>query len=415
MSDKHTRTMGCTLQAAGYSVCPVAWSLKRRRFLVVLFGLAWFLLAPSVFAETEGERRFFHDCPHRPATHVHDDRNPWDPHSLVYTTLSVSELEVLRVADWLIDLPMPGEPLHPLQRATRSIRAGFHRLPRWTVIRRTGELVDAFQLPELSLGDASAARSAATGGSAGPGSGMILRINKLVDWMQHVVGDVNGLTGRLIGRPRGLITWALPGRMVDGGQWALQKTFNAIGIVVERTIDGGLSGSERLGDGVLNLGWERPHQQQTVFLRMSARAFRVHELWLLEHRSDLVIGSAATVASATHAMLAHRKAAVTPAEWPALERFLSAEEPIIVMTTRRVIARAPDPLKAYVVPAAWVLDAGEYGGRLQATGCKLQSQLHAASPKPQDLAKTLQSKRAAVLLNVSWAHSFRQSSGEPAA
>jgi len=30
--------------------------------------------------------------------------------------------------------------------------------------------------------------------------------------------------------------------------------------------------------------------------------------------------------------------------------------PVIVMTTLHMLARAPTPLHAYVVPAAWVLD-----------------------------------------------------------
>ncbi|MBI4342693.1 MAG: hypothetical protein HY599_04945 [Candidatus Omnitrophica bacterium] len=306
-------------------------------------------------AQTEGEQRFFARCPHEPPRHLHDETRPWDLHTLLYTGLGVSEIEVFRAADWLLDAPLPGRPLQPFQRASRGIRRSYYRLPRWWVVSRFGEFVDALQIPELSLGDASTTYTVATGGTTGPGSGMVTRVHRLVDWAQHLTGDLNRLAGMVVMRPRGLITWSLPGRTIDEFQWGLLKTFNAGSVLIGRTLDGTLTAVEASGDRVINAGHRRPHRQTTVFLRLPRQVYRAHELWILEHRPQLVIGEAALFARATHAELAHHRRHPAVREWDPISRPGSGDGPVVIMMTTRVIARAPEPLRQYVVPAAWVL------------------------------------------------------------
>jgi len=334
---------------------------------VAPFFLALALLAGRAEAETPAEARFFADCPRRGRIQLHDERRPWDLHTLLYSGLGVLELEVLRVADWAIDLPLPGQPLRPFQRTAQAIRSGYNRLPPWGVRRRVGEFVDALQLAEVSLGDAASTYSVATAEAAGPGSGLFIRVHKLVDWTQHVTGDVNQLIGMPVGRPRGLIPGSLPERAVDRTQWLLIKLFNAANVFVARTLDHGLTTVELAGETVVNIGHRPPHPQQTVFLRLPRAAYQAHELWLLEHQAHLVIGDRARFAQATHATLAHprrwrdpaagggRRRPVSLAEWGQPDRSAGPPE-VIVMTTARVASRAPRELAAYVVPAAWVLN-----------------------------------------------------------
>ncbi len=322
----------------------------------VICGVAVLLLtaAPS-FAEPTGEERFFQDCPRRRFVRLHDERRPWDLHAILYTGLGASEVEALRLADWLIDLPLPGRPLRPFERAADAIRAGYHRLPPWLVIERIGEFVDALQLRELSLGDATSTYSASVGDLRGPGSGMLVRVDKLVDWLQHVTGDLNRLSGRAVMRPQGLVTWSGPGRVVDGAQSVLARTFHRVGVVVARTLEGSLTTVEAAGEGLVNLGYRRPHQETTVFLRLPREVLRAHELWVLERHPQLILGPPELFLASTHAALGHRRRQPALWQWSDIDRLTQNASAIIVMTTTRVIARAPDELKPYVVPAAWIL------------------------------------------------------------
>ena len=331
---------------------------RAHRLLSLGFSMVIGVLTPSAVADTPGEARFFKDCPQRHALHLHEERNPWDLHALLYTTLGLSEVEFLRMADGLVDLPLPGHALHPFRRAVVAIRAGYDQLPPWRLRQRVGEFVDALQLPELSLGDATATYSVATGGITGPGSGMMVRLSKLIDWTQHVTGDLNQLSGRLIGRPRGLITWMLPEQAVDGAQWLLIKTFHHLSVLMARSVDHGLTGVEMTGDAFLNVGRRRPHQETTVFLRLPIEVYRAHELWILEHRTHLVVGPPALFLHSSHAALAHHPQTML-SDWSLIDQPNHEEPVLIVMTTVRVMSRAPESLTPYVVPAAWVLNEAQ--------------------------------------------------------
>jgi len=319
-------------------------------------GVLLCLVTPPACAQSPGEERFFKECPRGRRVHLHHDANPWDLHALLYTAVGMTELEVIRVVDWAIDLPLPGRPLRPLDRTARAVRATYHRLPPWIITQRVGQLVDALQLPELSFGDVSSAYSMATGGSAGPGSGTLLRVNKLVDWVQHVSGDVNRVAGWPVGRPQGLIGWSLPARSVDGLQGVVLKTFHQVSLLGARLVEGTFTGVETAGEGIVNIGYRRPHQETTVFLRLPISIYRAHELWILEHQDRLTIGRPHELAASAHAALAHHRRARPVLALPDVDLSEEPQGPVIVMTTVRLLARAPAPLQSYVVPAAWVLD-----------------------------------------------------------
>lgn len=327
-------------------------------------GRAWWDLAslcvciitPCAFAQTGGEARFFAQCPQRREARLHRDANPWDPHAILYTVLGSSEVEVLRMVDWMIDAVVPYYSVRPFQRTTQAIRSQYNRLPRWRVIERVGEFVDALHITELSFGDATTTHALATGGTTGPGSGMVVRLDKLTDWTQHVVGDVDNLIGCLIGRSRGLLGWSWPGRAVDRVQWMAIKTANRAMLLVNRIVEHTVSATETGTEQLLNVGYQPPHQHTTVFLRLPPEVYRAHELWMLEHRDRLIIGSVDDFAQTTHAALAHRRRHLTVEAWDPIVRPGGPAHLVIVMTTTRVFSRAPVSLRPYVVPAAWILN-----------------------------------------------------------
>jgi hypothetical protein len=329
--------------------------MMNRRIAIGL--LAWALIAqpaPS-HAAASGETRFFAECPRRGPISLHHDANPWDPHAILYTVMGASEVEILRLADALIDLPLPGPRLQPFRRLTNGIQAGFHRLPPWRLTQRVGEFVDALQLPELSLGDASATYTVATGGTTGPGSGTIIRIHKLIDWTQHVTGDLNRLMGRPVGRRSGLITWSLPERGVDGLQQFVLVSFQHASVLVAQVLEGSLTGIELVAEQAVNVGHREAHAQQTVFLRMPVDVYRANELWMLEHRRHLVVTSVAELQHATHAELAHRRRPMALGEWSPIDVPGRKPDEVVILTTTRVMSRAPAALRPYVIPAAWLL------------------------------------------------------------
>jgi hypothetical protein len=324
----------------------------------VLCGLlmACALACPTAGAEPSGEAWFFADCPHGRVIMLHDEMNPWDLHAVLYAVTSTAELEVLLLADGLLDAVTPGRPRRPLRAGVRTLRRAYARLPRWMLTRRVGELVDAFQLPELSLGDATSTYAFATGGTTGPGSGTVVRVHKLVDWLQHVVGDVNRLAGRPLRRPDGLLSWRGPERGVDGLQTIVTRTFNVVSLFAVRLLDDGLRGVETAGEAGLRRVVPAAHQDTTVFLRMPLGVYWTHEAWVLEHRRQVVIGTAAEFQAGTHATLAHDPREQALADWTPVRFSAETSQSVIVMTTSRLLARAPAPLKAYVVPAAWILE-----------------------------------------------------------
>ncbi len=272
------------------------------------------------------------------------------------TVFGLAQVQVIRTLDWLVDAPVPGPGRHFFEHSADAAQRSYYRLPRWWLIRRTGELMAALQLRELTWGDASAAFSAITDASAGPGSGTVVRVNNLIDWTQRVVGDGNRLLGAPAHRSRGLVNWRLPIRAVDGLQWGLLKTFNQVSVIVARTLDETLTGLERAGELAWNAGWSRPHRETAVFVRLPMRAYRAHEVWILEHRRRLTIGTAAQFAATTHAALQHQRKHPVLMDWADLEGAYAQLTEVVLLAPPALMARAPATLQAYVVPAAWVLD-----------------------------------------------------------
>ncbi|MBI4354655.1 MAG: hypothetical protein HY595_05395 [Candidatus Omnitrophica bacterium] len=314
----------------------------------------WVALVPSLGAEEQSfEERFFAGCPSKPPLTIHRDHTLVDLHGLLYTTANVTELEIVRLADWLIDLPIPGPEVRPIEHVFVGIRALYHRLGHGRPLARVRELADAFQLRELSLGDATVTYTVATGGAISPGSGTIVRVNKLIDWTQHIVGDLNEGIGWAVGRPRGAIRWALPGRAVDGTQWLVVKTTHALSIALTRTVEGTISAVERSFDAILNLPRGLPHRDTTIFLRIPLGVYRQHEPWILEHQDHLYAGTTKELSGLTHTELFHRRT-TRQQRWGDLDRFQPPPSHVVFVMDARLFRMAPAAFAPHVIPAGWV-------------------------------------------------------------
>jgi len=303
---------------------------------------------------------FFSRCSHQPRVVIHQQDSPFDLHAIVYTTSNLMELEIIRLVDWVVDLPLPDSDLRPIERSLNAIRVAYNRHATNLPMQRFGQLVDAFQLRELSLGDVTSTYTAASGGEVSPGSGTLVRVNKLIDWTQHVVGDLNRGAGWWVRRPTGLVAWQMPGRAVDATQKGLIKTFHGISVVLFRALDRGLLGIEGGVETVVNLPQPVMHTKTTVFLRMPAGVYHAHELWILDHQRWIYAGTPEELSHLTHAELFHHRGR---REWWNLERFKPEPQTVILVTDRRTMESAPARLRDYVVPAAWAFgDAPVLGG-----------------------------------------------------
>ncbi len=311
------------------------------------------LLAADVTAEESFEERFFAGCPSKPPLTIHRDHALVDLHGALYTTANVTELEIVRLADWLIDLPIPGPGIRPIEHVFVGVRGLYHRLGHARPLRRVRELADAFQLRELSFGDATVTYTVATGGAISPGSGTIVRVNKLIDWTQHIVGDLNEGMGWTVGRPHGAIRWALPGRAVDGVQRLLVKTTHTLSIVLTRTVEGAITTVERSIDTVLNLPRGQPHRDTTIFLRIPLGMYRQHEPWIVEHQDRLYAGTADELVGLTHDELLHH-ARARGRRWGDLDRMQPPPSEVMLVMDLPAFRRAPSALHPYVIPASWV-------------------------------------------------------------
>jgi len=306
-----------------------------------------------VRAEPSFEERFFAQCARPHHLSIHHEESPADLHAILYTSANLMELEVLRVVDWVIDLPFPGKQMRPCEWTVEGIRHAYHRVGTVWPLPRIGEFVDALQIPELSLGDAASAYTAVTGGYVSAGSGTMVRVNKLIDWTQHVTGDLNQFSGRVVGQQHGLIRWSLPARLVDGIQAGFTRTFHVLSLLVVRGLDHGVRKIETVADVIVNVGQPTSHLERTVFLRMPASVYRAHEAWASRNRRRVFVTTEEELRRVTHAQLFHPRDRQPRLRRWSLQQFDREPEHVIVVTDARVFSHAPHALQPYVIPPSW--------------------------------------------------------------
>ena len=78
----------------------------------MVYGLPFVEAAVSE-ARDNGEERFFSGCANRPRLRLHEEGEAPRTQTLLYTVGNLIELEVIRLADWTLDLPIPGPQLRP--------------------------------------------------------------------------------------------------------------------------------------------------------------------------------------------------------------------------------------------------------------------------------------------------------------
>jgi len=323
--------------------------------LPACFVAAWLLPAAAVADDTD-TARFFADCPAAPAETVQAPLTTGQ--RMAYSLIGLGQVEVVRAADWSVDLLWPGRERRPFYSLVALTRSGYAKLPRNRLHTRMGEVADALQLPELSFGDVASTVSPAGPGPVGVGTGTLDRGHRLIDAAQHLVGDVNWLVGAPVGRRQGLITLRWPGQVIDGLQSGLTLSLNLLSGLAGQVLDTVILTTEGVVKAPWTM-WRRPAcQERTVFVQLPRELYAQHQRFWHRHRRGVFVGTAEELRTLTHAELFHprrgrRYGGRTRAE---LDRVPSSEATVVVVTDDRLARRLHDALRPYVVPAEWVLE-----------------------------------------------------------
>jgi hypothetical protein len=337
---------------------------SKRIIPIIVFVCIFLLVFPRfIFAQELFKDRFFAECPGQAKQQVFKKKSyVISLQRTLYSLSNLMELEIIRIGDWLVDVPFPGPPRRPLESFIDSLHYSYNRLGNSRPIERFGEFADALQIPELSLGDISGGYAAFTGGSAFPGSGMIVRFNKLTDWAQNVGHDVNSLFGIPFGKKEGLVNFSFPAKSVDSVQAAVTRIFHSAQIILARTIDFGVSGIDKAVLRCVGFKNRRSHAESTVFFRMPVGVYRANELWFLEHGNKVYAGTKDELSKLNHASIFHIKKMHSASTgnrkqmWYSIDRFMPEPSIVIAITDERTASTAPKSLLDYLIPVDMVME-----------------------------------------------------------
>ena len=291
---------------------------------------------------------------------VHNLKSPYDLHNLCGSMLGIMELEVLRIGDYLIDLPHQGPELRPLNRTADWIQRMFREIPQVKPVSRFGQLVDALQIRQLNLSDLRTAPSIAAGNFFKPSPNMQVRIYKLLRLTQDLLNDsdgavlfpVNKIASAVNHKP---VRVKALGWLGDGLGQARKGMFKFCKIVNKAVVKGasyGIYGVEKGVSEVRGRDVNRKTREWIVYFKMPASFYenerqffdqKAPEIYvgsLEEWRKQLVAGN-----GSVEKLLVHAKRG-----WRPYSDIPSADE-VLVATRLRYLKKAPDVVRDYIIDA----------------------------------------------------------------
>jgi len=150
---------------------------------------------------------------------VNRPTSPFDLNNVIYNALSVTDINVVRVADDVFS-PLNGGSrpiIGNVERTDHQLRNETHP---WI-----GEAVEVFDFPGTTIGDYSTTSL-----------GNLKRVDRAVDWMQHRLQNTDGAIARQMGRSQ------LPGskplhNTIDAMQWGVWEIYRFAQRVVVQAVD----------------------------------------------------------------------------------------------------------------------------------------------------------------------------------
>ena len=185
-------------------------------------------------------------------TFLRDPDNPWDLHNIFTNVVSFMGNSLVRLAD---EAKAPDGSLKnvPAQRGANRLFWSTDP-PQSSTDRHGRAFVRALRLDKWSIGD--------TVGGEIFTLGHLMRLGRLIDWMQVLAADVDGSLGKPLGLPSGFAT-PLTNPVIDGAQEMVWLSMNKVVRFVYRVVDEVvIVGVESIAETVINIGGPKEDRRE---------------------------------------------------------------------------------------------------------------------------------------------------------
>lgn len=289
---------------------------------------------------------------------VHDFDNPYDLHNLSTSLLGIMEVEVLRVGDYLIDLPRRGPDIRFFDQAADRVQEAYRLIPQVKPVSRFGQLVDALQIRQLNLSDLRMVPAVVTPGSLRPSPNMQTRLFKLLQFLQDVLNDLD----HLIMVPANYAASRVSHRHVrvktigfaaDGVGEIRKGTFIVLRTVSKRMVETASDGIDWVEKEIGKIKWHGTNKKAETWItyfKMPASFYENEREFFDRHAPEIYVGSLEEWRSQ---LISQRRAVETLLHhvkrgWHPYSDVASADE-VLVATRLKYLKKAPDVIRDYII------------------------------------------------------------------
>jgi len=327
---------------------------------IVGFLLLWTLAGiPAGFALTPVEDSSEDIYWSAPMT-VHDYDKNTDLHNIALSTVSVTELEFLKLGDDLINFTTRSNK-SPIARSLDSLEYAYSKLPQLKSVQWFGQFWDALQLRQLSLSDARVlSLFLFTADPYGGATSMMrVRADKLIIFVEDTVHGIDntlmlpfnwGLSS-LRDKPTKIKSL---GYVADGLGVLRRGVFQSLDYVNNKlTLFGSdiLFGVKKIQDTLIRHKRKKEHGRLPIYAKMPLAIFEKNRSHFKSKKKNAFAG---TVPEWQARLLYDPELLpddIQPADFPLLENFptQSSSQEVIVATEYTLWEKVPRELKRYVI------------------------------------------------------------------
>ncbi|MFA5159740.1 MAG: hypothetical protein WC484_04440 [Candidatus Omnitrophota bacterium] len=290
---------------------------------------------------------------------VHDYEKNTDLHNIALSSLSMIELEFIRLGDGLLNFTTQSNK-SPISRSMDAVEHAYSKLPQIKPVRRFGQLWDALQLRQLSLSDARTASSILFADPYGGVTSMMqVRANKLIIFVEDTLYDVdsgmmlplNWSLSSLRDKPTKIKSLAF---VADGLGALRREVFKTLSYLDHKIVQLGsdfLFGIKKIQDTFIRHKREKKYGHLWVYAKMPLSVFEENRSCFEDNKKNVFAG---TVSDWRARLLRNPKLLpdnIQQADPFFLEARPSQSPPreVIVITEYRVWEKVPRELKKYVI------------------------------------------------------------------
>ncbi len=289
---------------------------------------------------------------------VHDFDNPYDLHNLSTSALGIMEVEVLRVGDYLIDLPRSGPDIRFFDQAADRIQEIYRLIPQVKPVSRFGQLMDALQIRQFNLSDLRMVPAAVATGALRPSPNMQTRVFKLLQFLQDVLDDLD----RFMMAPANYAASQVSHRNVrvktlgfagDGVGQVRRGVFLVLRTVNKRVVETASDGIDWIEKGIGKIKWHGTNKKAemwVIYFKMPASFYENERGFFDRHALEIYVGS---LEEWRNQLVAERRAVETLLHhakrgWRPYSDVASADE-VLIATRLQYLKKAPDVIRDYII------------------------------------------------------------------